>query len=41
MRVLFRVAVIAAILIAVLYLGLWFSSSGSGFLLIPGGAPPQ
>ena len=37
MRALVRVAIIVAILLALLYLGLWYSTEGQGFLLIPGG----
>ncbi|TGQ06744.1 hypothetical protein [Mesorhizobium sp. M2E.F.Ca.ET.219.01.1.1] len=35
MRVLVRIAVIVAILLALLYLGLWYSTGEQGFLLIP------
>lgn len=41
MRALVRIAAIVVILLALLYLDLWYSASESGFLLIPGGPPAQ
>lgn len=41
MRVLVRVAAIVIVLVALLYLGLWYSTGDSGFLLILGGTPAQ
>ncbi|WP_292080083.1 hypothetical protein [Mesorhizobium sp.] len=41
MRVLVRIAVIVEIFLALLYLGLWYSTGEQGFLLLPGGAPSQ